>query len=248
MKKRTSISGAIGYVRVSTRQQGESGIGLEAQRIGIRKYAAHHGIEILHIYSDIASARGDANLEARPGLREALRFAEASGMDLFVYSLDRLTRCKETSKRIFENYNVSVLSVSEGRRLDPAVIKSLSARAEYEGDLISRRTAEAMANLKAKGVALGNPRLEEAREVAAQANKDASLNKARQIANAIQQNSWHDLSRRKLAEALNSIGIYTRRNKPWNKERLRDPLRLARTLLLEDEAGLLGEHPLYGRF
>lgn len=248
MQRKTSRFGAIGYVRVSTEHQRDQGIGLEAQRVGIQAYAARRKIEIINWFEEAATGRGDDNLNARPQLRQALHLAQTSGRTILIYSFDRLTRHRESARHIFQSYHVKVFSVSEGRWLDLAVAESLIARAEYEGNQIARRTSQALADLKARGVKLGNPRLAEARKLAAEAISQAKAAKVREIAEAIRQNGWHDLTRRELAGALNSIGLYTRRNKPWTLETVRETLRCARELLREDGVEGLGEHPLYGRF
>ena len=82
---------AIGYVRVSTQEQRDSGAGLEAQRRAIEEEAARRGWELVETFTD-AGASGKS-LKGRPGLQAALEVVESGQLDaLVVAKLDRLSR------------------------------------------------------------------------------------------------------------------------------------------------------------
>jgi len=83
---------AIGYGRVSTREQGRSGLGLAAQRDHIDTFATAEGFTIRHWYQDIQTGAGRDALLLRPGLAAALKDARARRCPLIVAKLDRLSR------------------------------------------------------------------------------------------------------------------------------------------------------------
>src|SRR5665213_2250667 len=83
---------AVGYIRVSTRQQGKSGLGLEAQRAAIAAFAAREGIEVSRWFSEAETGKGADALKLRPILADALRTARILNGPVLVSKLDRLSR------------------------------------------------------------------------------------------------------------------------------------------------------------
>jgi DNA invertase Pin-like site-specific DNA recombinase len=240
---------AVAYIRVSTEKQGEIGIGLEAQRAAIHAYADKAGIEIIELLQDVASGRGAKNLEARDGLNRALDLCKVNDADLLVDRLDRLSRNTKTIEEIIRDKKVNVVSVSDGHTTNPLVIASRAARAEFEGDEISRRTKQALSKKKASGMKLGNrTNLPEAQKLGAESNKIRAQDKVNEIASAIRSNDWHKLPVPALVDALNGIGLRTSRGGPWTAAALRRPLKQA--LLVLNRATLEGyEHnPTFGQF
>lgn len=240
---------AVAYIRVSTEKQGEEGIGLEAQRASIRAYADAAGIHIIEWFKDVASGRGEKNLEAREGLQNALKLAATQNADILVYGLDRLSRLSKTIEHIVRDKKVMIVSVSESLTRDPLVMASRAARAEAEGDAISQRTREALQKKKAAGVPLGNrTNLAEAQKLGAQSNKHRADAKAAEIAEAIHEHRWEDLAVPALVEALNGIGLTSGRQKPWTAAALRRPLAKARGLTRENESAHYDGNAQYGVF
>jgi DNA invertase Pin-like site-specific DNA recombinase len=86
------MSNAVGYLRVSTSEQGRSGIGLAAQRSDIETFAKPEGIEVSSWYQDVQTGTGADALLLRPGLATALKEARAARCPLIVSRLDRLSR------------------------------------------------------------------------------------------------------------------------------------------------------------
>ena len=240
---------AIAYIRVSTQKQGEGGIGLEGQRAAIHAYADEAGVEITEWFKDVASGRGEKNLERRDELQKALAFAEANGVDLLVDRLDRLSRNTRTIEDIIRKRKVMVISVSEGRTKDRLVLASRAARAELEGEKIAERTSRVLKRKKDAGVKLGNPtNLPEAQRLGADANKRRAEEKINELANAIRTNGWQDLTIPALVDALNRIGVKTSRGEAWTAAALRRPHRAALELLRESTSAEIRQHPNYGRF
>ena len=82
----------ISYIRVSTAQQGRSGLGLEAQRKAILQFAKAEGLELAGEYVEVQSGKGSNALEKRPELSAAVKAAKRNGCAIVVAKLDRLDR------------------------------------------------------------------------------------------------------------------------------------------------------------
>jgi DNA invertase Pin-like site-specific DNA recombinase len=148
----------IGYCRVSTIEQAQSGLGLEAQRAKITAWAAERGLE-LTIYED-AGITG-TSMEGRPALEAALKAAQG-GTVLVAYSLSRFARSTRDMLLIAERLKrqgADLVSLTESIDTTTAtgrlVFTLLSALSQFERDLTSERTKAALAALKARGVKLG---------------------------------------------------------------------------------------------
>lgn len=145
----------IAYYRVSTRRQGQSGLGLEAQREAVATYAKQHKATILHSYTEIESgSRND-----RPQLRVAVSHAQATRSRLVVAKLDRLARSVLFTSTLLEsNIDFTACDLPEANR---SWIQMMSVFAEHERRCISERTKLALAQAKKRGVKLGNPKTPE---------------------------------------------------------------------------------------
>jgi DNA invertase Pin-like site-specific DNA recombinase len=156
---------ALGYVRVSTAEQADSGAGLEAQREAVREEANRRGLELVGILED-AGASG-RSLAGRPGLTGALERVEAGQAEaLIVAKLDRLSRSlvdfaalMERSRRKGWALVAPDLGVDTTTPSGEMLASVLAVFAQFERRLIGQRTREALAVKKAEGVTLGRPRL-----------------------------------------------------------------------------------------
>src|SRR4051812_25981212 len=83
---------AVAYLRVSSEQQGKSGLGLEAQRQAVERFAAEHGFMIVETYAEVETGKGSDALDRRPQLAAALKRAKAERCPVLVAKLDRLSR------------------------------------------------------------------------------------------------------------------------------------------------------------
>src|SRR6202047_5660782 len=150
---------AIEYVRVSTRQQGRSGLGLEAQREAIRRFCETERFHIVESFVEIESAKGDT-LERRPKLKAALKAAKRVRDDDFrvapivVAKLDRLSRDVHFVSGLMTE-RVPFICADLGSDTDPFLLHIYAAFAEKERRMISIRTKEGLARAKARGVKLG---------------------------------------------------------------------------------------------
>lgn len=139
----------IGYIRVSTDRQAQSGLGLEAQRIAIEQYAAKQGREIIEIYVEAESGK----LKDRPQLNAALAHCRRAKATLVIAKLDRLARNVAFVSALMET-GTDFVAV-DAPFANKLMIHLLSAFAEFEREQISERTKAALAAAKARGVKLG---------------------------------------------------------------------------------------------
>lgn len=141
----------VAYERVSTARQGASGLGIEAQRKVIEDFAASRGADVLARFTEVESGRK----ADRPELAKALHLAKVTGATLVIAKLDRLSR-NAAFLLALRDSGVKFVAVDMPEANDLTVgIMALVAQAEREA--ISRRTKEALAVAKARGVKLGNP-------------------------------------------------------------------------------------------
>ncbi len=141
----------VAYERVSTARQGRSGLGLAAQRQAIEGFLAGQGGRLVGRFTEVESGARNA----RPELTRALELARLTGARLVIAKLDRLSR-NAAFLLALRDSGVRFVAVDMPHANDLTVgIMALVAQAEREA--ISRRTKEALAAAKARGVRLGNP-------------------------------------------------------------------------------------------
>lgn len=160
LQPRSKPLSVIGYIRVSTDQQADGGLSLDAQREKLAAYATAMDLELVEVFED---AGVSAKSLERPGLRDALtRLERGEAGGLLITKLDRLTRNVRDLGELVERYFASrcaLLSVSDsidtrtaGGRL---VLNVLTSVAQWEREAIGERTRDALAHLRASGVRLG---------------------------------------------------------------------------------------------
>ena len=160
MGTRTNV---VGYVRCSTSEQSDSGLGLAAQRAAIRAEAKRHGWTLVAIFEDVASGR---SLRQRPGLEAAFAAVALGTADgLIVSKLDRLSRSVHDFSTILARFQregwalvVMDLGVDTSTIMGAAMAQMVSVFAELERKRIGERTKEALAIRREQGVQLGRPR------------------------------------------------------------------------------------------
>lgn len=154
---------AVGYVRVSTDEQADSGLGLEAQRVAIEAEATGRGWDLVCLFTDTASGK---SLSRRPGLEQALATLEAGRVDALVVSkLDRLSRSTKDFGALMERAQrkgwapvVLDLGVDPTTPAGELVASVMVSVAQWERRAIGQRTKDALAAKKAQGARLGRPR------------------------------------------------------------------------------------------
>ena len=147
---------AIAYYRVSTKRQGRSGLGLEAQREAVARFAAQEGLEVVAEYTEVETGKGSDALEQRPQLAAAIEKAKRLGAVVMVAKLDRLSRDVHFISGLMRS-RVRFVVTELGADADPFMLHVYAALAEKERTLIAQRTRDALAAATARGVKLGNP-------------------------------------------------------------------------------------------
>jgi DNA invertase Pin-like site-specific DNA recombinase len=143
---------AVGLYRVSTAEQGQSGLGLEAQQTSVRAFVASQGWTLVAEHSDIASGKDDR----RAGFQAALLKCRQLGAVLVAARLDRITRRAHTLSQLLED-GVSIRA-ADMPGADDLMMRIYAAMAQKERELISARTKAALGAAKARGTVLGGDR------------------------------------------------------------------------------------------
>lgn len=200
----------VAYYRVSTKRQGDSGLGLDAQRQAVKSYLSDGRWELLAEYTDVESGADDG----RPELARAIDHAKRAKATLVIAKLDRLSRKVSFVASLMDS-GVRFVAV-DNPSANELTINILAAVAQEERRLISQRTKAALAAAKKRGVKLGNPRLAGARAAAAEVRQAGADHFAANVAPVIGQlRAVGCTSLRSIATALNARGIRTRRGAEW---------------------------------
>jgi DNA invertase Pin-like site-specific DNA recombinase len=221
----------VAYLRVSTQRQGQSGLGIEAQREQLDLFARQNSLTIIFEFVEVETGKGSDALETRPKLKEALALAKANNCPLAVAKLDRLSRDVHFISGLMA-HRVPFLVAELGIDADPFMLHIYAAFAERERRIISQRTKAALAPIKAglrttrSGRALGGG--------GARTNEAAAQRRAGELRPLFEAGSG--LSHNALAEQLNGMGISTPRGRPWShktvervRQRLKYPIEGAST-------------------
>ncbi len=142
----------MAYYRVSTDKQGQSGLGLDAQRAAVELHARSVGAEVIAEFQDVESGR-KAN---RTGLAAALATCRSKRAVLLIAKLDRLARSVAFISNLMEG-GVDFVA-ADMPSVNRLTVHVLAAVAEHEREMISQRTKAALAVAKVRGTKLGNPR------------------------------------------------------------------------------------------
>jgi DNA invertase Pin-like site-specific DNA recombinase len=207
---------AVAYIRVSTAQQGRSGLGIEAQRDAIQRFAAAEGIELVAEFVEVETGKGADALDRRPQLAAALSAARRADCPVVVAKLDRLSRDVAFIAGLMAQ-RVPFIVAELGADPDPFMLHLWAALAEKERNVIAQRTRDALARAKANGAQLGNrTNLAEAQASGRQVQVDQAFVRAANLIPVIREIQTAGCSTlREIAEALNRRGIQTARGTAW---------------------------------
>lgn len=214
------------YTRVSTEDQGKSGLGLAAQERDIEVFLEKFSdvpYEVMARFCDVQSG-GD---NSRPELDKALKMARETGAELLVSKLDRLSRKVSFVSALMEDKRLK-LRVAQMPYADKFQLHIYAALAEQERTFISERTKAALKAAKARGVKLGGLRdATMKRNEVVKANADARAAKAMSIIGPMRDSG---LSLNQIAAKLNEMSIATARGGKWT------PTTVSRVLWRSGEA------------
>jgi DNA invertase Pin-like site-specific DNA recombinase len=216
----------VAYVRVSTAQQGASGLGLEAQHRAVAEHIARHGGELIDTFQEVESGKRDD----RPELGKAMELCELTDARLLIAKLDRLSRdlhfttglqkrgvdfvaCDMPDANAF-TINIMVAVAQQEREAissrTKAGLASIKARLDAGGKHLSRRSGKEITKLGSpKGITVSRPDLGTA---AIQAKADAF---AARIAPKAKGLRAEGLSFAAIADRLNAMKVRTARGATW---------------------------------
>jgi DNA invertase Pin-like site-specific DNA recombinase len=216
----------IGYVRVSTCRQGQSGLGLAAQRQTIEEHARRIGAEIALIYEEIETGTKVSN---RPQLGAALAHAKRTKATLVIAKLDRLARNVAFISSVMDaGVDFVACDNPHATRL---TLHILAAVAEHEAHVISERTKAALAAAKARGQILGSPVARETAHVAREARTIQAKTQAQNVAAIIRDIERAGVTKLShIAKALEARGVKTPRgSSTWQAVQVRRTVAMAGT-------------------
>ncbi len=215
----------VSYIRVSTGKQGKSGLGIEAQREAIARFAATEGCEILAEVVEVETGKGSDALDRRPKLAEALGKARKAKAAVVVAKLCRLSRDVAFIAGLMAQ-RVPFIVAELGADADPFMLHVYAALAEKERAMISDRTRAALAAKKAQGATLGNKtNLADAQALGVSAIQAAADAFAANVLPVVRQLQASGITTtRAIAEALNARGIRTARGGEWHGSTVRNLL------------------------
>ena len=201
----------VAYYRVSTQEQGKSGLGLEAQREAVRGYLNGGRWRLVEEFTEVETGKGSNALEKRPVLREAMERAKKEKATLIIAKLDRLSRNVHFVSGLIE-LGTDFIAV-DNPKADKTMLHMHSVMAEWERDRISQRIREALAAKKARGEAVGNP-------ASLKPQNEQRSAKAQEFAKGLSKTlkAYHkaDMTQRQMVEALNAQGTKTARGGEWS--------------------------------
>jgi DNA invertase Pin-like site-specific DNA recombinase len=207
----------IAYYRVSTQKQGQSGLGLEAQKQGVMDYLNGGDWELVSEFTEIETGKGANALDRRPQLRAALDMCKKMKATLVIAKLDRLARNVHFVSGLIET-GVEFVA-ADMPHANKTMIQIHAVMSEHERDQISARTIAALSAAKERGVVLGKagaanlkPNIEQRQKTA-----DAFANKLRGV---IEGMKARGLSQRAMCAELNGLGIKTAKEGQWSQIQL----------------------------
>jgi DNA invertase Pin-like site-specific DNA recombinase len=207
----------IGYIRVSSKDQGRRGNGLEAQQADIRRFAEVNGYEIVDIVTEVA--RGWLPLDKRDVLNKAINKSLKENITLVVSKLDRLSRDAVFIMQLMTT-KLKFVVAQLGENVDKFMLHIYAVVAQKEREMISERTKAALGALKAKGVKLGGPKQKEASIAGGEASSVIADEFASKIKPLILSAKAAKKTLAQIAEEFNNMGVPTARGGKWGSTQL----------------------------
>ena len=208
----TAITKLIAYYRVSTQEQGDSGLGLEAQKAAVMDYAERNSLAIVAEFVEVESGTDNDRPEL---LKAIMKTKRTRGSSLIVKSQCRLARKATKALSIFESVPVVV---SDRPNMTTLEVQFRAIIDEEEARRISDRTKAALRALKARGVKLGKPEnlTTEAQKKGAEANSRKAGDRNKAVVPTILQLRSEGLGMAAIASRLNADGIPTAMGGDWH--------------------------------
>ena len=209
----------IAYFRVSTREQGKSGLGLDAQRKSVTDYLNGGSWELVAEFVEVESGKHTD----RPQLAAALEACRKHKAKLVIAKLDRLSRNLAFIATLMEAGTEFV--AVDNPHANEFYIHILAAFAQQERKMISERTKAALQAARARGTKLGNPKIADAARRGVEAIKDTANQFAANVLPVIRDiQSAGATSANAIAAKLNERGVKTARGGKWSHTQVRNAL------------------------
>jgi len=200
----------VAYYRVSTTRQGNSGLGLDAQRQAVDDYLNGGNWTLLREFTEVETGKGSNALDKRPQLKDAIAFAKKHKAKLIIAKLDRLARNVAFVSALMESKVQFVCAdMPEANELTLHIV---AAMAQYEGKRISERTREALQAAKRRGVKLG--KVENLHRGCKQ-RQDRAKEFASNLKDTLAAYRLEGLTQRAMVQRLNQIGVMTSQGYDW---------------------------------
>ena len=223
----------VAYYRVSTKRQGQSGLGLEAQKTAVHNFISSRGeSETPPPFVEVESGKNSD----RPELKKAIVRCKQTNSTLLIAKLDRLSRNVSFIFALRDELQSAGIDfvAADLPEANTLTLGIMATMAQHEREIISQRTRDGLAEAKKKGKKLGNPqnltndaRLKAHTSIRLNARKDKSVRHAFHFIKPLR---VAGMSYAKIAEQLNDEGYRTRRGKEFFAiqvqriyERLNDP-------------------------
>lgn len=203
----------VAYYRVSTAKQGASGLGLAAQQDAVSRYLNGQEWELVGEFTEIETGKGANALARRPQLRAALDACKKTGARLLIAKLDRLARNTHFVTGLLES-KVEFVAV-DMPLAEKVMIQMHAVMSEWERDQISKRTKEALAAAKARGVKLGTTGPANLKQNIAE-RQEAADAFAHRLSGIIAGFRAAGRTQRAMVAELNSLGIKTQKGGEWH--------------------------------
>jgi DNA invertase Pin-like site-specific DNA recombinase len=221
------VKRAIAYIRVSSKDQGKSGFGLESQKAEIEGFAKAEGYRIVHVYSEVASAVGGSSLEKREILRKAIAHARSRDWSLIISRLDRLSRNADEIETLAMTSGVRIISARTDGGSGYVTIQTEAARIQKETEMLRARTRAGIARAREQGTTFGNKvNLPEAQRLGVQANQKLAHVRRQELEPIISKlRAKGATTGAEIARLLNARGMLTSRGQTWTDANIRRVLR-----------------------
>lgn len=199
----------VGYLRVSTAKQGASGLGQEAQRDAVQRYADDNRLRVIEWFTEVETGKGSNALAKRPQLQAALTIAKKAKARLVLAKLDRLARNVHFISGLMET-GVDFVA-ADMPTADRFQLHLFAALAEKEAKMISERTKAALAAAKKGGTVLGKNG-----KVLAKRYKVEAVERVLPLADTFAGLRAEGMTMRQMVAALNDQGIPSPAGGTWH--------------------------------
>ena len=213
----------VAYYRVSTQQQGRSGLGLDAQREAVTRYINGSSAHLVGEFTEVETGKGSNALDRRPQLRAALEACTRHRATLLIAKLDRLARNVHFITGLIESGSDFV--AADMPNANKVMLQIYAVMAEHERDQISARTKAALAQARVRGVMLGRAGVANLRPQV-HAQRVAAYAFAERLRGQVESYRARGLSQREMVDDLNRLGVTAPKGGGWRLVQVQRLLRL----------------------